>query len=502
MSSALKKYNVNLSNNMIDVLFLSCLCMISSVLLYIIHLKSNLWTDEFIMLLTARRELFDSLMQLEDYSAPLYQLILRLFIDNNFPPEWIIRAPAYIFMMLGLLSTWYFTKNIYSRRVAFITAILMSINPLLLRYGVEARPYSMFLFFSVTSMGIYYKFITSESIKYKYALLYVVVTSLLLYTHYYGFLVLLSQISYSILTMYVRSYNRQQKLFIGFTFLIIIAISFPSFILASRYILTGAKGTIGWIERPRLTDLICLRQAGTLLGDEMLSVLCIISIIIGLSYNNIQINNLDVKNDSRHDCMGKIKTWWIDKDKNILCVFWIISNLYILLLISYFGRPIYKERYALPVIVPLIILISLIITRFRGISIIAAMCALSILPLSASMDLIKNDRLYYKQMILKLREINYDRSPVFVTNIPYCEGFINPEIYAMKYYGYGESNLLELGSYDSIEIKDPNIVLENRRIIVVAHSGKKYLEDYMRHNKRNYRIFKYGNLWLFEVEKV
>jgi hypothetical protein len=501
-SSIFKKYNVYLSQNIIDVLLLSSLCAIFSFLLYIIHIKSNLWTDEFIMLLTARRELVDSLMQLEDYSAPLYQLILRLIIKHNFPPEWIIRVPAYVFMMLGLISTWYFTKNIFSRRVAIITVILMSINPLLLRYGAEARPYSMFLFFSVTSMGIFYKFITSESIKYKYALLYVVVTSLLLYTHYYGFLVLLSQISYSIFTMYIRSYNRQQKTFIGITFLIIIAISIPSFMLASRYILDGAKGIIGWIERPRLTDLISFRQAGILLGDEMLSVLCIISFVIALSYNNIYINNLEIKNDSRHDYVGIIKYWWINRDKNILCIFWIISNLYILLVISYFGRPIYEERYALPVIVPLLILISLIIARFRVISIIVIMSALCVLPLSDSMDLIKKDRFYYYRMISKIREINHDRSPVFVTNYPYCDGFINPEIYGMKYYGYDESNLhlLELPYYDFIGRKEPNIELENRRMIVVAHGGKRILENYIRKIKRNYQIFKYGNLWLFEVE--
>jgi uncharacterized membrane protein len=503
MSPVLNKIN-NKSFNVSEFIFLVFISVMSSIAAYIIHKNSTLWTDEFIMLITAKRGILESLFQLEDYSAPLYQMLLRLFIKEEFPPEWIVRFPAYLFMILGLISTWYFTKCLFGRRVGIITILLLSTNPFFLRYGAEARPYSMFLFFSVTSMGIFYKIITSDNVKIKHIFLYVITTTLLLYTHFYGVLLLFSQILYFFATIIIRDYNWRQKKIIGFAFLIIIIFSIPSFLLAMRYILSGAKGTIGWIARPRMTDLIWLRQTGELLGDQILSVLCVISIISALYFDKLN-NNKSGKNDNiKYNNKKDIIKWWINRDTNMLCVFWIICSLYSLIVISYIGRPIYVKRYGLPVLVPIIILIAVLLCRIRALPRIAIFMAIIILPLSTSIDFIFLDRLDYKHTITKLREINHERSTVFVTDGTYCENFINPEIYGMRYYGYNEQELklLFLRYPKPVEIAEPVMIPEDKRFFVIAYVGKSAVEDYLKKNLRNYRIFTYGNLSLFEVQKV
>jgi hypothetical protein len=53
-----------------------------------------------------------------------------------------------------------------------------------------------------------------------------------------------------------------------------------------------------------------------------------------------------------------------------------------------------------------------------------------------------------------------------------------------------------------IEIADPGIIPEDKRLFVIAYVGKSAIEDYLKKNLRNYRIFTYGNLSLFEVQKV
>jgi len=490
--------------NVSEFIFLFFISVMSSIAAYMIHKNSTLWSDELIMLITAKRGILESIFQLEDYSAPLYQMLLRFFIKEEFPPEWIVRAPAFLFMILGLISTWYFTKYVFGRRVGIITILLLSTNPYFLLYGAEARPYSMFLFFSVTSMGIFYKIITSDNIKFKHIFLYVITTTLLLYTHYYGVLLLFSQISYAFATIIIRDYHWRQKKIIGFAFLITIIFSIPSFLLAMRYIVSGAKGTIGWIARPRMTDLIWLRQTGELLGDNILSVLCVISIISALYFNKLTNDKSEINDNLIYNGKRDIIKWWINRDNNMLCVFWIICSLYSLILISYIGRPIYVKRYGLPVLIPIIILIAVLLCRVRALPRIAIFMAIIILPLSTSIDFIIMDRLDYKHTITKLRELNNERSPVFVTDWAYCENFINPEIYGMRYYGYNEHELklLFLRFPKPIEILDPGIIPEDKRLFIIAYVGENAIEEYLKKNLRNYRIFTYGKLSLFEVQKV
>ena len=476
----------------------------SSIAAYLIHKNSTLWTDEFIMLITAKRGIIESLFNLEDYSAPLYQMLLRLIIKEEFPSEWIVRAPAYLFMILGLISTWYFTKYLFSRKVGIITILLLSTNPFFLRYGAEARPYSMFLFFSVTSMGIFYKLITSDNAKIQHIFLYVITTTLLLYTHFYGVLLLFSQILYSLATIIIRDYNWRQKKIIGFAFLVIVIFSIPSFLLAMRYILSGAQGTIGWISLPKMTDLVWLRQSGELLGDEILSGLCVISIISALYFDRLNNNESGKKDNLKYNNKKDANIWWMNRDTNMLCIFWIICSLYVLIFISYIGRPIYVKRYGLPVLVPIMILISVLLCRIPALPRIAMFMAIIILPLSASVDLMFWDRLDHKHLITTLRELNHERSPIFVTDWAYCENFINPEIYGMKYYGYNEEELkiLPMRTPKSIEIAKPELIPGDKRFFVIAYVGKSAVEDYLKKNLRNYRIFTYGNLSLFEIQKV
>ena len=157
-------------------------CSIFIVIYAAMVFYKPLWCDELLMLITVRRPFVEGLLQLQDYSAPLYQLILRLFVNNDFAPEWIIRAPAFLCAIFSLISIWWFTRIITNRRhIALITTALIAINPIFTSYAAEGRPYTLFLLFSVLSFGTFY--LSLDRSKLSYFLLYIISTVILIYSH-------------------------------------------------------------------------------------------------------------------------------------------------------------------------------------------------------------------------------------------------------------------------------------------------------------------------------
>ena len=164
-----------------EIIWLSLIVITASLMAVSMMKTRELWTDEFAGILTVLPPFKDSLMQLQDYAAPLYQVILRVLVDSEYPPEWIIRGPAFICSILGLIATWWFARTLFGRRVAAITIVFIAVNPFFRSYSVEGRPYTMFLFFSVLSMVTFYKWMNRSGIK--TMLPYVMSTMCLVYSH-------------------------------------------------------------------------------------------------------------------------------------------------------------------------------------------------------------------------------------------------------------------------------------------------------------------------------
>lgn len=396
------------------------------------------------------------------------------------------------------MSIWFFAKKLFGRRVATIAILLVAVNPMFMKYAGEGRPYSMFLFFSVLSMFTFYNFIDKHKVIQSFP--YIIFTSLLIYSHYFGFLVLVAQITYALSkAMIVKGERLQRKMLVA-SFFIIFLISIPALFLISRYLLSGAQGIVGWIGRPQIIDLIWIRQAGELIGDSSLSILCIISIIAAV------VNDRSTILEGKQEIFieGKrLEKWWIAKEPALLCLYWIIFSLYLPVVISYFWRPIFIQRYGLPVLVPLLIIISYIISQFRFKYMMIITLLMITLPVYNTFNYLGMPKFDYPATIYMLNKLNDDQSPVYVTHFPYCEGYKNPELFGLRYYGYKgkEINLITMSYPDFVSIANPEIIQKNKRIFIVAFNKWPAIEEYFKSDLRAYRIFHFGYMHLFEVEK-
>lgn len=481
-----------------DILWVSCLTIVFWCVAVKSVLSRSLWSDELAGILTAQRPLKDGLLQLQDFSAPLYQMILRVLINSEYPPEWLIRLPALVFSVLGLVSIGFFAKRLFGTRVAAIAILLVAVNPMFMKYAGEGRPYSMFLLFSVLSMLTFYNFIN----KYKFVqiFLYIVSTSLLIYSHYFGFLVLGAQIIYALSKAMIVKEERQQVMMLVASFFIIFFISIPALCLISRHLLNGVKGIVGWIGRPQVIDLIWIRQSGELIGDSSLSILCIISIIVAIINDRSPI--LTGKQEIFIE-KTKLEKWWIAREPVLLCLYWIIFGLYLPVVVSYFWRPIFIQRYGFPVLVPLLVIISYIISLFRFKYMMMITIVMITLPVYNTLNYLEMPKLDYPAVIYMLNKLNDDQSPVYLTHLPYCEGYKNPELYGLRYYGYKgkEINLITMSYPDFISIANPEIIQKKKRIFIVVFNKWPAIEGYFKSDLRAYRIFHFGYMHLFEVEK-
>jgi len=143
----------------------------------------DIWRDEGFSIKVASQPLNMILdMIINDVHPPLHILLLHLWMKVFGKSAISARMLSLIFGMLTiyfsyLLSTLVFSKPTYK----LLTALFVSINPLLILYSQEARNYSMLTTFTVAA--IYFTFRMNSKARLKVYLYFILFSLLGLYTH-------------------------------------------------------------------------------------------------------------------------------------------------------------------------------------------------------------------------------------------------------------------------------------------------------------------------------
>jgi 4-amino-4-deoxy-L-arabinose transferase-like glycosyltransferase len=109
--------------------------------------------------------------------------------------------------VLGVLSMFFLGKEMFSSKVGIYASLLTAVLPFHITYSQEVRPYSLLFLLCVLSYFFFIKFMKRKNLK--WGLLYMVVTSCMLYTHYFGFLIVFAQfVHLSVVFLCDRSLDR------------------------------------------------------------------------------------------------------------------------------------------------------------------------------------------------------------------------------------------------------------------------------------------------------
>ncbi len=216
------------------ILFIFFIFCISIRLFYIS--QKNLWFDEIFSWNLTLDSFYTIIVRTSnDVHPPLYYFILKIWnylLDDS---VFSMRAFSALCGSLSVFFIYPISRKILKPLESIIVVVLYCISPLNLYYSQEVRMSAMNLLFNIISVYYFIKLVESKSgikdiFRDKYSYLYILFTTLALYTHYFSFFILITQIIF--LLYYFKKNINNIKSFglIYISILILYIVWLPEFI--------------------------------------------------------------------------------------------------------------------------------------------------------------------------------------------------------------------------------------------------------------------------------
>jgi uncharacterized membrane protein len=302
----------------------------------------SLWLDEAV---TVRFSNLDAsrIIGLPDNNPPLYYLFLHFWIYLFGDSEYSIRLPSAVFGFFSLLIAFRMAADIFDEEVGLLSSTLLAVSPFQIYYSQEARTYSLSVLLTLLSMCFFARLQKRKGRGTLAA--YVLATALLLYSHFYGLFIVVSQ-NLFFLSSFLFSRRSQQGIRLGrwgMAQLAVFLLFLPWIQVVWQRIQAVQRGW--WIATPSLHSI--LSSLKEFAGCEILMWL-----FLGISvFSFLGIRKISGKTDWR-DLPGSLQGYrWnvrlIDLQEVCLLLLWLIVPLALPFLISQFSAPIYLTRYAI-----------------------------------------------------------------------------------------------------------------------------------------------------------
>jgi uncharacterized membrane protein len=215
---------------------------------------SCLWFDEVFSVHAARHEWSNLLgfVAADIIHPPLFYILLKVWISlGSDSLLWLRLFPALtsvavifpFFMLcreLGLGAT-----------EVKLALLLMAANGYLIKYAQEVRMYSLLLFFSVCSLWMFIRFFKATDAR-KQLLALSVVNLLLVYTHYYGWLLIAAEA----VCLLWWDRDKAPDFFIAAAVLLLCFSPWVYAVTSTAAQGQGLSQNIGWVGRPRAADVL------------------------------------------------------------------------------------------------------------------------------------------------------------------------------------------------------------------------------------------------------
>jgi mannosyltransferase len=172
--------------------------------------RESLWFDEGFTLYVARQNVARIFFAPLDV-PPLFYIMLHFWIRLFGNSEVSVRFPSVVFSVLSIFMTYKIAKKLFDTEVGLISAALSALSLFYVQYAQEARTYSLTVLLTLASM--YYFLETYDKKTYSGLLGYIVFSTLLLYSHIYGFFIIISQnIYFFVMTLTSDEEDRKEKM--------------------------------------------------------------------------------------------------------------------------------------------------------------------------------------------------------------------------------------------------------------------------------------------------
>ena len=150
----------------------------------------GIWLDEAISIHQANLSLHDMLQNLQygDRHPPLHYLVLWLTVRAFGDGEIAVRLPSIVAGTLVIPAMYLLGRELYDRRTGLVAAAFGTVSPLLIWYAQEARMYAFVTLFGL--LALYTQLRTIRKPTMGNWALYILATAALLWSHYFGLLLI------------------------------------------------------------------------------------------------------------------------------------------------------------------------------------------------------------------------------------------------------------------------------------------------------------------------
>jgi len=319
-------------------IILPIVLMLLNLLIKGIYLSSNsIGGDEPFSIYIAQMNVLDIIKLLsQGNNPPLYEIILHFWIKIFGISAFSVRVPSLIFSTITVLYLYKFNNRYINNRVAILASIIFIFSNYHILFAHEARTYSLIGMFSVMSMYYFLNFLIKDGKEFQNKtstkslfdvniILLILINTLLIYSHYFGFFILLTQLLFIVLNrVLLKEYWRTMLIvFVGITILYS-----PNIIIVFNRFLDSSEGT--WVKPPNGVVSI-YNMIWTASNAPVVTVLSI-TILISALIKFI------------------IKGPRTLKPANKLVILWFVFIFFFMFFISYI-LPMFMDRYLMPAIV-------------------------------------------------------------------------------------------------------------------------------------------------------
>ena len=210
--------------------------------------RLSLWLDEAFSVNTAALPGWSEFWQIVsvdvNFNMIAYYMLLRLWLVAGDGDVWV-RALSVVPAVATLVPLYVLGRRLLGARVALLAAALLAVNAFHIRYAQEARGYTLVVLMITLSSLAFVRLVEDKSPR--AWVLYILTSSLAVYTQLFSILVLIAHwLSLALLPR--RNVPWRQMLW-GALLLAFL------FVPIGVWLLRGIEGSITWIERPSLYDL-------------------------------------------------------------------------------------------------------------------------------------------------------------------------------------------------------------------------------------------------------
>lgn len=173
-----------------------------------------------------------------DFAPPLYHFLLNLW-TNLGKTELIARSFSAIAGVLSIPFIYLIGRELYNEKVGLISALLLACSPFNVWASQIARHYSLFVLITLCSVYFFIRILKNRDASKKIWFGFVISTLMLIYTHYYAFLIVITENLLAIL--FIRNNNNFIKNWILSQISLVIlyipwlSYLFTSFVLIQEY---------------------------------------------------------------------------------------------------------------------------------------------------------------------------------------------------------------------------------------------------------------------------